>query len=151
MLFSSLIFLFVFLPLLFIAYYVSPKSLRNYILLVFSLIFYAWGGVSYTLILITSITINYFFVKQLEKNTRQKKKWLITSLIFNILVIAIFKYLDFFIENINVLGLFFLKDFSELPLKHIILPLGISFFTFQQMSLLWDVYRDVKPQKKQFF
>ena len=150
MLFSSLIFLFVFLPLLFIAYYVSPKSLRNYILLVFSLIFYAWGGVSYTLILITSITINYFFVKQLEKNTRQKKKWLITSLIFNILVIAIFKYLDFFIENINVLGLFFLKDFSELPLKHIILPLGISFFTFQQMSLLWDVYRDVKPQKNSF-
>ena len=150
MLFSSLIFLFVFLPLLVAIYYILPRKFRNYILLLFSLIFYAWGGVSYTIILIASVIINYFFVKQLEQNTRQKKKWLITGLIINTLVIVIFKYLDFIIENINVVGIFLLNDFSELPLKNIVLPLGISFFTFQQMSLLWDVYRDEKPQKNNF-
>ena len=150
MLFSSLVFLFVFLPLLLIIYYVSPMRFRNYILLFFSLIFYAWGGVSYSVILIASVVINYVFVKQLEKNTTKKKKWLVAGLVFNIFVIAVFKYLDFAIENINAIGAYFTKDFPNLPLKHIVLPLGISFFTFQQMSLLWDVYREEKPQKNSF-
>ena len=123
---------------------------RNYILLFFSLIFYAWGGVSYSVILIASVVINYVFVKQLEKNTTKKKKWLVAGLVFNIFVIAVFKYLDFAIENINAIGAYFTKDFPNLPLKHIVLPLGISFFTFQQMSLLWDVYREEKPQKNSF-
>lgn len=150
MLFSSLIFLFVFLPLLLIVYYASPKRFRNYILLFFSLIFYAWGGVSYSLVLIASVVINYIFVKQLEKNTIQKKKWLISGLVFNTLVIVVFKYLDFAIENINTVGAYFITGFPELPLKHIVLPLGISFFTFQQMSLLWDVYRSKEPQRNSF-
>ncbi|MDG1518663.1 MAG: MBOAT family O-acyltransferase [Flavobacteriales bacterium] len=150
MLFSSLIFLFIFLPLLVVVYYILPKKFRNYILLLFSLVFYAWGGVSYTIILIVSVAINFFFVKQLEQNKKQKKKWLIFGLTFNILVIVVFKYLDFIIENINVIGGYCLNDFTELPLKHIVLPLGISFFTFQQMSLLWDVYRDENSQKATF-
>ena len=150
MLFSSLIFLFIFLPLLIAVYYILPKKFSNYILLLFSLVFYTWGGVSYTIILIVSVAINFFFVKKLEQNTKQKKKWLIFGLTFNILVIVIFKYLDFVIENINVIGGFCLNNFIGFPLKHIVLPIGISFFTFQQVSLLWDIYRNENSQKATF-
>src|SRR5690554_1609625 len=147
MLFNSFVFLFAFLPLLLVLYYVTPKKYRNYTLLLFSLIFYAWGGVSYSLILISSILINYLFVKQIEKNIAHKKRWLIVGLILNILIIVLFKYLDFILYNINVLGYAFDTDFPLIPYQNIVLPLGISFFTFQQMSLLWDVYRNENTQK----
>ena len=87
MLFSSLEFIFVFLPIILIFYYIIPRKSKNYILFIFSLLFYAWGGVSYTLILIFSIIINYILVKQIWKSTNYKKKWLITGLIFNITLI----------------------------------------------------------------
>ena len=147
MLFSSLIFLFIFLPLLIAVYYITPKKFRNYILLLFSLVFYAWGGVSYALILLGSIAVNFLFVKKIERNTSNKKKWLISGLTFNVLVIVTFKYLDFLIGNVNIVGAFFLDDYTDFTLKKIVLPLGISFFTFQQMSLLWDVYRDENLKK----
>src|SRR5690554_589864 len=147
MLFNSFVFLFAFLPLLLVLYYVTPKKYRNYTLLLFSLIFYAWGGVSYSLILISSILINYLFVKQIEKNIAHKKRWLIVGLILNILIIVLFKYLDFILYNINVLGYAFDTDFPLIPFQNIILPLGISFFTFQQMSLIWDVYRNENTEK----
>lgn len=147
MLFNSIVFLFAFLPLLLVLYYVTPKKYRNYTLLLFSLIFYAWGGVSYSLILIGSILINYLFVKQIEKNVAHKKRWLIVGLTINILIIVLFKYLDFILYNINVLGYAFDTDFPSIPYQNIVLPLGISFFTFQQMSLLWDVYRNENTQK----
>jgi alginate O-acetyltransferase complex protein AlgI len=147
MLFSSFVFLFAFLPLLLVIYYLSPKKIKNYILIFFSLIFYAWGGASYALILVVSILINYFFVKRIEINSSLKKTWLVLGLIFNTLVIVFFKYLDFLIENVNFIGLSLWTNYSEIPLKNVVLPLGISFFTFQQMSLLWDVYREKKKQK----
>lgn len=150
MLFSSLIFLFVFLPILILVYYSVPNRFRNHILLFFSLIFYAWGGVSYTLILLVSITVNFGLAKQIEKKTIRKKKWLVVGLLFNTLVIIVFKYLDFIIGNINIAGTSLTQEFTELPLTNIILPLGISFFTFQQMSLLWDVYRNLNTQKTTF-
>ncbi len=146
MLFSSLEFIFVFLPIILIFYYIIPRKGKNYILLIFSLLFYAWGGVSYTLILIFSIIFNYIFVKQIWKSVNSRKKWLVTGLIFNISLIFVFKYLDFFIGNYNDVSLLFNDNFKLLPKANIILPLGISFFTFQQMSLLWDVYR--KPERK---
>ncbi len=141
MLFSSLVFLFGFLPCLLLIYYAAPRSLRNPILLFSSLIFYAWGGVSYTLILICSIPVNYFFAKQIEFRANQKV-WLIAGLSVNILLIATFKYLDFFVENLNSLNRYLGTGLPDLPYAHILLPLGISFFTFQQMSMLWDIYRD---------
>ncbi|OQX99820.1 MAG: hypothetical protein B6I24_01760 [Bacteroidetes bacterium 4572_128] len=147
MLFSSLTFLFVFLPLLIFIYYISLKKYRNYILIFFSLIFYAWGGFSYTIILITSIIVNFLFVEYLKKSQNHKKIILKIGLTFNIIVIIIFKYLDFFIENINEIGILKFINFNEIQKKNIVLPLGISFFTFQQMSLLWDVYRDKKTKK----
>lgn len=147
MLFNSITFIFVFLPLLLVLYYGTPKKYKNYTLLLASLLFYAWGGFSYAIILIGSILINYLFVKRIERSNHSKKTWLIVSLSFNVLLIAIFKYLDFLLNNINVIGSTINSGFSEIPLQHIILPLGISFFTFQQMSLLWDVYRNENTEK----
>lgn len=147
MLFNSIVFLFAFLPLLLILYYLTPSKYRNYTILLFSLIFYAWGGVSYTLILIGSILINYLFVKQIEKNNSLKKTWLIIGLSVNVLIIVLFKYLDFLIDNINIVGSAISSNYTALPFQNIILPLGISFFTFQQMSLIWDVYRNENTEK----
>ncbi len=147
MLFSSLIFLFVFLPLLLLFYYLIPKKYRNVLLLLASLFFYAWGGIQYSAILIASICINYGIVKRIEKVSKSKKTWLGIGLIINVLIIVVFKYLDFIIGNINGLGTIFSNEFTPLPLQGILLPLGISFFTFQQMSLLWDVYRGANTEK----
>lgn len=149
MLFSSLIFLCVFLPVLLVVYYITPKKFRNYFLLLASLVFYAWGGVSYTVILIVSVIFNFLIAKQIAKNNASKKRWLQIGITINILILIVFKYLDFFIENINLVTHFTLGK-SPLALTHIVLPLGISFFTFQQMSLLWDVYRKNQPQKVTF-
>ncbi len=150
MLFNSLVFLFIFLPTLLLLYYLLPKKFRNALLLLSSLIFYAWGGVSYCLILILSMVFNFLFAKMIGRTHRHRKKWLITGLTFNVIAIVIFKYLDFFIENINETVFLFSDKHTPIPLKHIVLPLGISFFTFQQMSLLWDIYRNEHEQKTRF-
>ena len=150
MLFSSLVFIFIFLPVVLLTYYLVPSKIRNYVLLVFSLIFYSWGGIYYSILLISSILFNYFFAIQLAKNNALKNKWLGVGLTFNISLIVVFKYLDFFIENINALGTIAIPDFNSLHETNILLPLGISFFTFQQMSLLWDIYRDPDKTKIKF-
>src|SRR5690554_1167343 len=115
MLFNSVVFLFVFLPILLLLYYLAPKRFKNYILLLFSLVFYAWGGVSYSIILIGSVFFNYFFVKKIESKSFHKKKWLITGIVFNIFVIVIFKYIDFITYNINSLGYAINQDFPSIP------------------------------------
>jgi len=147
MLFNSLVFLFYFLPLLLVVYYGVPRKFRNGVLLAFSLVFYAWGGVTYSLILIGSIGFNYLFVKQIEKKNNHQRLWLRIGITFNILLIGIFKYLDFFIENIRGLESLLFHVDQDYELLGIVLPVGISFFTFQQMSMLWDVYRNAKFKK----
>jgi len=146
MLFTSLVFLFGFLPTILVLYYLLPKASKNYLLLFFSLIFYAWGGVSYTLVLIISIIANYIFSRLIHQSTIHRKKWLLLGLLVNVGTLVFFKYLDFFIGNINALALLANHTFEPLPLAGIVLPLGISFFTFQEMSMLWDIYRN--PQTK---
>ena len=101
MLFTSLVFLFVFLPSLLLLYYLIPKRLRNNLLLFYSFLFYAWGGVSYSIILLGSVWLNYLFIKQIEKQNEHCKTWLISGLMFNVLLIVIFKYLDFIIGNVK--------------------------------------------------
>lgn len=150
MLFSSLVFIFVFLPTILFFYYVAPRKAKNYILLLFSIGFYAWGGINYTLILILSVVFNYLTVKQIAKQKLNQKRWLMFGLIINIGLLVTFKYLDFFINNINFLGITFYDNFKEIPNANILLPLGISFFTFQQISLLWDVYRNPEKVKIKF-
>ena len=140
MLFSSLTFLFGFLPVILICYYLLPKAMRNHVLLLFSFLFYAWGGAYYAIVLIGSIVVNYLVSKQLEQSSRPRQ-WLTIGILFNIGILMTFKYLDFFIENTNaILGLTGMME--PLPLTGILLPLGISFFTFQEMSMLWDIYRN---------
>lgn len=141
MVFSSLVFLFVFLPLIICLYYLSKDKYRNYLLLVASLFFYAWGEPTYIIIMITSILFNFLFGRQVSIENKRRKIWLIVSVIFNIGMLGVFKYAGFFIENIN--SIFKLNIINP----KIALPLGISFFTFQAMSYVIDVYRqDAKVQ-----
>ena len=157
MLFSSLVFLFVFLPAILIVYYLSPGKVKNFVLLFFSILFYAWGGVSYSLILIGSILLNFLFAFQIQRSADGRKAWLTIGIVFNVLLLVVFKYLNFFLENIDVLWLGFLEtsllpeEVFALPHLKILLPLGISFFTFQQMSMLWDVYRNPEGRKISFW
>ncbi|QYE99470.1 MBOAT family O-acyltransferase [Paraclostridium sordellii] len=138
MVFSSLVFLFVFLPLIIFIYYISKDKYKNYLILTASLFFYAWGEPIYIVIMLLSIAVNFIFGKKVCKdNIRSNRKiWLVMSIVFNISMLGIFKYTGFFIENINRV---FKNNITD---PGIALPLGISFFTFQAMSYVIDVYRD---------
>lgn len=138
MLFSSLIFLFVFLPAVLVFYYISPKKLKNPVLLAFSLFFYGYGGPKALLVMLFSILMNYIFGLLVDKYRASKSASytvLALTVVGNLSVIGYYKYTDFFIQNFNVLfGL-------SMPLMHIVMPIGISFFTFQGMSYVIDIYR----------
>ena len=140
MLFSSITFLYYFLPLVILAYYITPKKYRNVTLLVSSLIFYFYGELNPVLVL--ACVLNYFLGLIIGKSGNNKKKILILGIVLNFAVLGYYKYSNFFIENFNNLLNINIKYLS------IILPLGISFFTFQNVSYLIDVYRsDVAAQK----
>lgn len=146
MVFSSLTFLFFFLPLALFAYYVSPKKVQNALLLIISLIFYAWGEPVYVALIIFSASADYIFGllidKHRNKNTFKAKLALFGSLFINIGVLSFFKYADFIVNNINHI---FNADIALLDLP---LPIGISFYTFQTMSYIIDVYRgQIEAQK----
>ncbi len=147
MVFSSTIFLFLFLPVVLIIYYLLPKiKYKNVFLLIASLVFYGYGEHKFVFIMILSIIINYFlgFIVEYAKKYSliYRRISLLLVVLVNVALLFYYKYYDFFIENVNsVFGL-------ELPLKHIVLPIGISFFTFQIMSYLFDLYLNkVKLQK----
>ena len=145
MLFSSLTFLFIFLPITLLVYFISNDKYKNYILLFFSLIFYSWGEPKYIILMLVSIIFNYYFAIFISKTNKNKKAILILALIFNIGLLFVFKYLNFFASNIS--------NLFNLPSKNlnIILPIGISFYTFQIFSYVVDVYKkEVKVQKNIF-
>lgn len=141
MLFSSPIFLYLFLPLTLIGYYLSPSNLKNYWLLITSLVFFAWGGVSFTFILLASIILNYIFGLKIQKHIDTDKcyRWLVIGVATNVAILSVFKYANFFIENINALSTVF--SIPPIPEANIILPVGISFYTFHSLSYLVDIYR----------
>ncbi len=140
MVFSSISFLFFFLTLLFLSYFLVPKKYRNNVLLIFSLIFYYMGEKWYVFLLLLSCLVNYIIGLLIEQ--KRKKLYLIIGLVFNIGLLFYFKYTNFFLETFNNIFNF------NLPMLKIILPLGISFFTFQNISYLIDVYRkSVLPEK----
>lgn len=148
MLFSSPVFLFLFLPLVLLGYYLIRTAYRNYFLLLASMIFFAWGGVSYSLLLVASIVFNYFTGLGIGKSQshRWRKIFLATGVALNLLFLGTFKYANFFIENLNqLLGNFGGHGFENSP---ILLPIGISFYTFQAMSYLVDVYRRQVPYQR---
>jgi len=143
-LFSSIPFLFYFLPIVLILYAIAPKCLKNAVLLLASLFFYAWGEPKYVILMIISIILGYVFGLLIEKYQGKiaAKVFLILSLVTSLGLLGYFKYTDFFITNFNaVTGL-------SIPLLRIALPIGISFYTFQILSYTVDVYRgDVAAQK----
>ena len=145
MVFSSTIFLCIFLPLVLLGYYICPKRGRNLFLLIASLVFYAWGEPKYVFLMIFSIIANYVFGLLMDKfrqNSRRLKLMLVLSVIVDLGLLGVFKYTDFIISNINAA---FGANFDLLKLA---LPIGISFYTFQAMSYTIDVYRgDVKVQR----
>lgn len=151
MLFSSPVFLFVFLPVVLFLYYVLRDKQRNYFLLLSSLVFFAWGGVSYSILLVLSIIFNYFIGRGIGKHSGSKisSRYLGIGVFLNLLFLGIFKYANFIVENLNgVLEVLSYKPFGD---PGIILPVGISFYTFQAMSYLIDVYRkDAEVQKNPF-
>ncbi len=143
MVFSSVSFLFFFMPIFFILYYIVPSKFKNFCLLIFSLIFYAWGEPIYIFLMLFETLINYICANIVFKHN--KKIFLIITIILNILVIGFFKYSDFLIDIINNI---FNLNIENLNIG---LPIGISFFTFQGMSYVIDVYRkEVKPEKNYF-
>jgi len=145
MIFSSIPFVFFFFPLFLIIYYLVPFKLKNYVLLVFSLFFYAWGEPVYVFLMIISCLINYIAGLLIEKFENKKKLWLIISIIINLALIGFFKYANFLIENINAI---FNLNINDLDIA---LPIGISFFTFQTMSYVIDVYRKEVKVSHNFF
>lgn len=139
MVFSSTVFLFLFLPIVVLVYYnpfITSRKFRNYCLLAFSLLFYALGELVFTPLLILSIVVGWYIGLRIEKASTPtaKKHALIAGVAFHVGVLFVFKYLTFVASQ---LGLLLHRDFSEIS---IILPLGISFFTFQLLSYLFDIY-----------
>ncbi len=140
MVFSSLIFLYVFLPAVLLFYYVMPRKGRNAVLLIFSIVFYAWGEPVYVLGIMASVVVNFFYGKALEQH---RSKWLLASnIILNLGYLAFFKYTGFAIGTINkIFG-------TDMEVLKIALPIGISFYTFQALSYTIDVYRGKVPAGK---
>lgn len=138
MVFSSLIFLFLFLPAVLALYFLSPWRIRNGILLIFSLIFYAWGEPVYIVIMLLSTVTDFGFGLLLERpglHRSKRKAIVVFSMAVNLSLLSYFKYADFLINNLNSwFG-------THIPLTELPLPIGISFYTFQSMSYIIDVYR----------
>ena len=147
MVFSDLIFLFFFLPAVILVTKLSPKAWRNLELLLFSLLFYAWGEPVYVFLMLAVIGVNYFaglLVSRFPRETRptQRKLALTLSVAVNLAILGTFKYAGFFAESLNSL------TGSQLTVPQIVLPIGISFYIFQSMSYVIDVYREqVEPQR----
>lgn len=148
MVFSSSVFLFGFLPLLFGLYFLAMPKYRNYILLVFSLVFYGWGGPAYLVLMMAVVMADYVFALLISMTNRRKLKKLCVfmAVLGNLGCLGYFKYTNFLVDNINsIFG-------TSIEVAKIVLPIGISFFTFQAMSYVIDVYRgDVAVQKNPFY
>ncbi len=144
MVFSSIPFLYFFLPAVLLCYFAVPAKAKDVILLVFSLLFYWWGEPKYALLMVFTITFCYFAGRILEsrrEKSRESKAILIFSVAVPLGFLAVFKYADFFIGSINSLG-------ADIPLLKLALPIGISFYTFQAISYLIDVNRGDIPAEK---
>ena len=147
MLFSSITFLFAFLPAVLLVYYISPRAVKNFVLMIFSLLFYAWGEPKYVFVMLVSIIVgyimglltDYFMNKEKIKSARLM---VALAVIINLGILFFFKYMGFFTENINKIPHIHIKSIN------LSLPLGISFYTFQILTYSVDVYRrTAKPQK----
>ncbi len=151
MVFSSIEFIFYFLPVVLLVYYLVPKVAKNIVLLIASLVFYAWGAPDFICIFIISMICNFMITNKMHRTTDVKKRkgWLVVSLVLNIGILAYFKYMNFFVDNLN--ALLQLTNHNALNITRIALPIGISFFTFQSISYTVDVYRKVSEPLRHWY
>ena len=147
MVFSSLVFMFAYLPITLLAYYLVPRQGRNIFLFIVNLIFYGWGEPRLVLLMVFNIFFNYiggWLVDKYRADAKKKKLFLILTCVLDIGILAVFKYTGMITETLNML------PFLNIPELQITLPIGISFYTFQTMSYVIDVYRDDAPVSKNF-
>ena len=148
MVFSSIIFLLYFLPVFLLIYFFTPRNLKNYLILGFSTFFYSWGEPFFVFILFGSTILDFYLVKEMDKSEGKKKKRLLAfSILLNLGLLTYFKYANFFIENVN--SILESIGFTTIYWTKVLLPIGISFYTFQTLTYSIDVYRKVhKPLNK---
>ncbi|GAB4205351.1 MAG: MBOAT family O-acyltransferase [Bacteroidia bacterium] len=147
MIFASVTFLLYFLPLFLLTYQFVPKSLKNGVILIGSILFYSWGGPKFIFAILLTTFLDFVFVQKMyaARSSVNKKFWLILSLCMNLGMLFYFKYANFFIENISyVLG-------AEVQWPKVLLPIGISFYTFESITYMVDVYRGIHPPLKNFW
>ena len=142
MVFSSITFLFYFLPVVLLVYYLVPKKYKNIVLLIASFAFYFYGEPKYTLLMMFSIICTYIFGLLINKYKKYSKLFLVISITISVGILAYFKYINFIIENIN------LWLANKIDFIHVALPIGISFYTFQMISYIIDVYKGKSKVQK---
>lgn len=148
MVFSSVVFLYIFLPIMLLVYFIVPKKFKNAVMIIASLIFFAWGEIRYIFIMLILAVMDYFCGKKIDKyfdNKKKKRLYLGIDVGVNLLILFFFKYADFIISNINLITGF------NIPLLNIPLPIGVSFNTFQSLSYIIDVYRGTVKCEKSFY
>ncbi len=148
MVFSNLLFLYIFLPILLLAYYVIKNdTYRRIVLLAFSLLFYAWGEPVAIFLMIGLVLGDYLFGLMIDHvyTAGAKRLWLVSAIVFNLGILCVYKYLGFFTETFNFIF------HAKIPVVSLTMPIGISFFTFQTMSYVIDVYRDDAKVQRSFF
>lgn len=151
MVFSSITFLVYFLPIFLLAYHLVPNKLKNATILLFSIIFYAWGGPKFIFVILLTTLFDFLIVKKIatEQNPKTKKGLLLFSLIMNVGLLFYFKYFNFFVDNVNFL--FGGADGAVLKVAQIALPIGISFYTFESLTYVLDVYNGSQKPLKNFW
>ena len=145
MVFSSIIFLFMYLPFVLLVYYIVPRKFRNLFLFIVNLIFYGWGEPIFVLLMLFSTVVDYthgYFINKFRDNKKIARCFVVSAVIINLSLLGFFKYAGFLTETLNVL------PFVSLPVIKVPLPIGISFYTFQTMSYSIDVYRGDAPVQK---
>ena len=148
MVFSSIVFLYIFLPIMLIIYFIVPNKFKNAVMIAASLIFFAWGEIRYIFIMLLLAVMDYICGKKINqywKNKKKKRLFLFIDVSVNLLILFFFKYADFIIGNINNI------THLDIPLLHIPLPIGVSFNTFQSLSYIIDVYRGTVKYEKSFY
>lgn len=145
MVFSSMVFLGLFLPVTFLVYYLFPERFRNALLALASILFYAWGEPRFVILMLVSVALNFYSARLLDRS-EYRRAILASAVTLNLLILAVFKYGNFAVDNLN--ALLGLAGVSSITIKPIALPIGISFYTFHAISYLIDIYRrNAKPNR----
>jgi alginate O-acetyltransferase complex protein AlgI len=150
MLFNSLLFIYRFLPVCLLFYFIAPRRFKNSILLLASLVFYAWGGVNYSLVLAGSILLNYVMGIVIDQagTDHGRKKRLVAGVVLNLLLLGVFKYTGFLMHNVNVLV--HVLGWKPVLVDQVVMPLGISFYTFKALTYLISVKRRETAVQRNF-